>query len=299
MEENCYFVNSRGILKSCTFHSSDPKSSSNNDKEYLYNLLFCMFDGMSIYVCSDLLHFFVDIILPKINKKFILVSGDSDLCVPIEALTLNETNILLKSPYLIKWLLQNTRIQNCDKMIQMPIGLDYHTISNNPSHKWKLENERHLPCDQELNLINIKKKSKPLKERIFKIYVNFSLENDRFNDRKISLQSINSDLLEINNTFIKRTINWEIITNFAFVLSPFGNGMDCHRTWETICLGSIPIIKAPHFKKLFEDLPVLIVNNWKDVNEDLLKKTLNDFQNKNFNYNKLKLSFWINIIKNI
>jgi len=41
-----------------------------------------MFNGMSIYVCSDLLKFFVNNIFPKINKNFILVSGDSDLCVP-------------------------------------------------------------------------------------------------------------------------------------------------------------------------------------------------------------------------
>jgi hypothetical protein len=50
-----------------------------------------MFNGMSIYVCSDLLHFFVNKILPKINKRFILVTGDSDLCVPREALSREKT----------------------------------------------------------------------------------------------------------------------------------------------------------------------------------------------------------------
>ena len=82
MENLCYFVNSRGILKSCNFRSPNPKSSCNNDKNYLYFMLKNMFNGMSIYVCSDLLKFFVNDIFPKINKNFILVSGDSDLCVP-------------------------------------------------------------------------------------------------------------------------------------------------------------------------------------------------------------------------
>lgn len=298
MEESCYFTNSRGILKSCNFHSPNPKSSCNNDKEYLHKLLFIMFHGMSIYVCSDLLKFFVNSILPKINKKFVLVSGDSDLCVPIEILNNIEYNNLINSNFLIKWFAQNTRIQNSDKIIQLPIGLDYHTISNNPNHDWKMSNESHLPDQQESILMNIKNKSKPFLERIPKIYVNFSLTNDRFNDRKESLENINPKLMEINNNFTKRTNNWEIITNYAFVLSPFGNGMDCHRTWETLCLGSIPIVKAPNFNKLFEELPVLVVNNWSDVNEELLIKTIKEFQLKEFNYDKLKLSYWVNKIKN-
>lgn len=299
MEQLCYFVNSRGILKSCTFHSPRPKSSCSYDKKYLYYMLLHMFDGMSVYVCSDLLNFFVSTILPKMNKRFVLVSGDSDLCVPKEILTQNETARLLNSPYLIKWFLQNTQIQNCNKMIQIPIGLDYHTISNDPSCNWKLENEGHLPRHQESILMDIRNKSKPLSDRKLKIYVNFTLTSDRFNDRKESLENINPDLMEINSSFTKRTINWEITTNYAFVLSPFGNGMDCHRTWESICLGSVPIVKAPNFRKLFEDLPVLIVNNWSDVTQELLENTIQDFKTKTFNYDKITLSYWVSKIKNI
>ena len=89
MENKCKIVCSRGLLKSCTFHSQNPKSSCNNDTSYLINMLLSNknFDGMSIYVCSELLRFFVNKILPKITNKFILVSGDSDLCVPLEALS--------------------------------------------------------------------------------------------------------------------------------------------------------------------------------------------------------------------
>jgi hypothetical protein len=62
-------------------------------------------------------------------------------------------------------------------MVQMPIGLDYHTISNNPYCQWKSEDESHLPSDQEIVLVNIRKTSKPFYERITKIYVNFSILN--------------------------------------------------------------------------------------------------------------------------
>jgi hypothetical protein len=86
--------------------------------------------------------------------------------------------------------------------------------------------------------------------------------------------------------------------NYTFILSPFGNGMDCHRTWEALCLGCIPILNAPNFKELFKNLPVLFVDNWKDINQELLDKTIEQFKNTNFNYSKLTLDYWKNIITN-
>ena len=297
MENLCYFVNSRGLLKSCNFHSKNPKSSCNNDTGYLFEMLTNMFDGMSIYVCSDLLNFFVNNILHKINKRFVLVSGDSDLCVPVEALKANELGKLLNSPYLIKWFLQNTQVQYNSKMIQIPIGLDYHTISNNPGHNWKSENENHLPGAQEYVLVSIKENSHPFYERIPKIYVNFSKLNDRFGDRENSVKSIsiNNETGEVY--FGKRTVNWNIMSKYTFILSPFGNGMDCHRTWEALCLGCIPILKAPGFKQMFKNLPVLIVHSWSDVNQGLLDKTIEEFKTRTFDYEKLSLKYWVDKIK--
>jgi len=295
MEQYCYFVCSRGILKSCNFHSENPTSSCSNDKKYLINMIKGnkMFNGMSIYVCSDLLKFFVNIILPRINKKFVLVSGDSDINVPLEILNNYEFNILINSNNLIKWFIQNTQIQDNKKIIQLPIGLDYHTISNNPSHFWKSDNEGHLPKEQEEILVNIRNTSLKFFDRIPKIYVNFTISNDRFNQRKNCLKIIPNNLLIKNESNIKRTETWNNIIKYSFVLSPFGNGMDCHRTWETLCLGSIPIIKAPNFKKLFEDLPVLIVDDWSEINQEVLINTIDKFKEKTFNYDKLTLKYWI------
>jgi hypothetical protein len=295
MENLCQFICSRGILKSCHFRSFTPQSSCNNDTTYLVKMLKSdkMFDGMSIYVCSDLLKFFVSQVLPKIVHHFVLVTGDSDMCVPKEALSNTETYVLINSQYLTKWFAQNTQIQHHEKIIQLPIGLDYHTISNNPNHNWKTPGENHLPRFQEEILINLRQQMKPYYERIPKIYINFTLNNDRFQQRKRAFLEIPKDLLAINNNFTKRTENWRNITNYTFVLSPFGVGMDCHRTWEALCLGAIPILKAPNFTKMFENLPVLIVNEWSDITQELLDKTIIDFQSRTFNYDNLTLQYWV------
>jgi hypothetical protein len=256
-------------------------------------------DGNSIYVCSDLIPYFVNIILPKINKHFVLVTGDSDLTVPKEAITPSQTNRLINNPFLCKWFAQNTQMYMCDKIVQMPIGLDYHTISTNPSHNWRTTGEGHLPRYQEQILLQIRQQMIPFQERINKIYINFSLENDRFKQRENALKQIPEELLIKNLNFVKRTQNWKNMTEYAFVLSPFGVGMDCHRTWEALCLGCIPILKAPNFKKMFENLPVLIVNEWTDITQELLDKTIQEFQSHDFNYEKLTLQYWTSQINHL
>jgi hypothetical protein len=293
---------SRGILKSCDFHSPKPISSWNKDTEYLKNMLTSnnMKNGMSIYVCSDLLKFFVNEIFPKIQTTFVLVTGDSDLCVPREMLTQNETFKLLNSPYLLKWFAQNTRIQDNDKIIQLPIGLDYHTISSNPQHPWKLPKENPLPRFQELTLVSIKEKSIPFYERIPKIYITYityTTTNDRFGQRQNSLNVIPKELMIKKLNFTSRTELWQEMINYTFILSPAGVGLDCHRTWEALCLGCIPIVCIPEFRKMFADLPVLVVDNWEQITEELLQQTVELFKTKQFNYEKLKLSYWKNMMQ--
>jgi hypothetical protein len=47
---------------------------------------------------------------------------------------------------------------------------------------------------------------------------------------------------------------------------------------------------------MFENLPVLIVEKWSDVNQELLNNTIIDFKKKHidgfYNYNKLTLKYW-------
>jgi hypothetical protein len=303
MENLCYFVSSRGLLKSCSFHSSKPVSSSQTDIQHLISLADC-FDGMSIYVCSDSLSYFVAFILPKIRNRFTLVSGDSDMCVPKEVLSSELFNMLVTNPFLIRWFAQNAvNFSENPLIVQLPIGLDYHTISNSPNHPWSIPGEGKLPRHQENILVNIRKMRNPFFQKKNKtIFVNFSKNNDRFGDRSKALQEIPRGLLSIYDSFLPRTECWKKMSQYSFVLSPFGNGMDCHRTWEALCLGCIPIIKKGiGHNSLFENLPVLIVQEWTDINDTLLQNTMIQFKEKHmdnqFQYEKLTLSFWTRLIK--
>ena len=87
------------------------------------------------------------------------------------------------------------------------------------------------------------------------------------------------------------------ITNFSFVISPFGHVFDCIRNFEALCLGCIVIMKKSFLDIIYEELPVLLVDKWSDINKELLEKTLVEFKNKSFNYNKLKMDYWIELVK--
>jgi hypothetical protein len=87
------------------------------------------------------------------------------------------------------------------------------------------------------------------------------------------------------------------LSRSKFVLSPRGNGVDCHRTWEALLMGAIPIVRTSHLDPLFEDLPVLIVQNWEMVTEAYLNQQYKRMKRKNYNLEKLFIDFWIKRIR--
>ena len=60
------------------------------------------------------------------------------------------------------------------------------------------------------------------------------------------------------------------LSEYKFAISPQGNGVDCHRTWECLYLGVIPIITKSLCMSFFEELPILFVDNYDCITEEYL-----------------------------
>jgi hypothetical protein len=355
-EAACRFVSSRGLLKSCSIHSSYPRSSSPNDLEHVRQFIVNQDKyrhrqtPVGIYVCCDAFQEFIQTYANQITVPYIVVSGDGDLTMFHEAVPREKYHKFLMfmiSSNLRGLFSQNMDIQACrvfltekitklwtanaaiyktsdapktledaihqatQKLRQFPIGMDYHTISANPWHRWASgsrstgrgasagtdEHADHTPLGQERTLIReIRDNMKPFHQRKIRIFSNVMLCPDRFNDRVSAIREIPAGLITQQTTFLPRTQTWKTMTEFAFVLSPFGNGMDCHRTWEALLCGCIPIVRSTVFNELFEGLPVLIVEKWSDISLQLLVTTLADFKNKHdkkeLKYEKLELAYY-------
>ncbi len=81
-----------------------------------------------------------------------------------------------------------------------------------------------------------------------------------------------------------------------FVFSPRGNGIDCHRTWEALLLGAIPIVRTSPMNSIYDGLPVLIINDWSEVNQVFLEKKYTEMVAKQYSLEKLYFDYWISRI---
>lgn len=291
-EKDCKYVSSRGILTSCDIHSYTPISSIPQLINYNENMNI-QEDGSTIYICNTAIRTFLNNI-SDIKYRFILVSGDSDTTVPYDIFISNEEFIkFIECDKLIHWYSQNCVIEH-PKITRIPIGLDYHTLSQ-CNYKWGAQTEA---INQENELINIKNNSKPFWQRRIMCYSNFHFNFYKFGqDRIDAMNKIPKNLMFYEEKEVPRLESWERQSEYSFVISPHGNGLDCHRTWEALILGCIVIVKTSGLDPLYNDLPVLIVNDWQDVNKNLLEDTIDNFKEKQFNYSKLSLDFWMNKIK--
>lgn len=81
-----------------------------------------------------------------------------------------------------------------------------------------------------------------------------------------------------------------------FVFSPTGKGLDCYRTWEALLMGAIPIVKSCSIDAVYEDLPVLIVQDWHDITPEFLEEQYRIISARTYNRKKLFIDYWWNKI---
>jgi hypothetical protein len=58
---------------------------------------------------------------------------------------------------------------------------------------------------------------------------------------------------------------WKDYKRYRYGFSTHGNGLDCHRTWEMLFYGMIPIVKTSSLDVLYRDLSVVVVSKWSEV----------------------------------
>tara|TARA_B100001059_G_scaffold77740_1_gene75426 strand:+ start:5302 stop:6243 length:942 start_codon:yes stop_codon:yes gene_type:complete len=69
------------------------------------------------------------------------------------------------------------------------------------------------------------------------------------------------------------------LSQSKFMICPRGNAIDCHRNWEVIYMRRVPIMKRhPYLEELFKNYPVLFVDKYSEVTEDLLIENDHLFQ---------------------
>ena len=123
--------------------------------------------------------------------------------------------------------------------------------------------------------------------------MSINTDNRRRKNSKINRKKIELILLKnkIKNTKMHYKKYFEQLSNHKFIISPEGNGIDCHRHYEALIAGCIPIIENnDYMKKKYRNLPILYTNNYSEINEEYLIKKYDEFKKKKFDFSNLFLS---------
>lgn len=231
-----------------------------------------------LFINTERLFLLLDVV-KDYGKDVIIISHNSDITINDNKLE----NVL--PPNVIRLWCQNYNYIKNDIIKPLPIGF---------------ERKRWFPNEKKNDVLN--KYSNIILEKEHLVYMNFNIKTNPI--RKIWFDELKnekyvySEMLG-NGSSYENYI--EKVKKSHFILSPEGNGIDCHRNWECLKIGSIPIISKTNFtNEIFSDLPVFLIDDIKNITEENLLNFLSNYKLNKFNLDKLSCDYWKNkIIKDV
>ena len=196
---------------------------------------------------------FVEASLPHVQEPFVLVTTDGDACVPSEIAPATVWS-LLDSPWLVAWFTQNHDGTGHPKLHPWPMGLDLHT----PLQDGEPEAAIAL-------LTKIRQQRDPIQKAQLKVFCDLGLSMCSTDRRDVTRLLRDCPHVAFATHRVSREEVWRRYAAHPFVLSAHGNGLDCHRTYEALYLGSIVITKRSSLDPLYDGLPVVCVSDWREV----------------------------------
>jgi hypothetical protein len=171
-----------------------------------------------------------------------------------------------------------------DNIYPIPIGLEnLHYIKNGITSKY-------------LKYKNLDNQEKLIKTNL--VFSSFNIDTNRDIRRNIS-NEIKCSRFKLENHQIPHDQYLDKLSKSYFCISPPGNGFDCHRTWEGIYLGAIPVVLKGYLaNSLVKNLPILEVESYKDFlskNDDELLNIYKTIKNNRSNEMAF-FYYWENLI---
>jgi len=108
-------------------------------------------------------------------------------------------------------------------------------------------------------------------------------------NRKLILENLSKN--NIKNSFTAASTYFSILPSYKFVISPEGNGIDCHRTYEALIAGCIPVLeKNPLTEQKYRGCPILWTVDYSEITEEYLNKKYTEMIGQTYDFSCLFLS---------
>jgi hypothetical protein len=211
-------------------------------------------------------------ILKHLKPKVVVVTHNAD----------EEANVA-PPENVLKWFSSNVTVDD-KRVVSLPLAL---------------ENNRWFKKIKKLDIMEAVLKQPKTYQNL--LYMNFNADNNP--KERLPLYQMLEGKSWVTTGRTKNGSGFEgfinNIYNHKYVLCPRGSSMDCHRRWETLHMCSIPVVRKDSNNWAYgHDLPILFVEDWKEVTEELLNDKWEYFTTTTWNMDKLNFDYWKNLILN-
>jgi hypothetical protein len=112
-----------------------------------------------------------------------------------------------------------------------------------------------------------------------------------FNRRKIEYELHKRSIY--NLPFVRKQTYWKALLNHKFIISPEGNGIDCHRHYEALMAGCIPIVEEnPQIREKYDGCPILYTKHYTDIHSKYLEQKYNEMLDTTYDFSCLFMSHY-------
>lgn len=241
---------------------------------YIRNLNFEIKENDIIFCRTEDVKILFTLIASCKLKNIKLITHQSDL-------EINKKLYLIKPDCISEW--YGININHCaENLVSIPIGL----ANEHPKNLSKID-------------FNSKKPDQFFYKKAFKkylLFINFQ-ESTNYKARSGLYKLFKKfNWAYVENPILKKSEYLNILRNSNFTLAPFGNGYDTHRIWEALYSNSVPIVQKHISYSYLEDLPVLQIQDFKNITKNELLATIDKLESNSYFYEKLFMGYWHDLI---
>jgi hypothetical protein len=229
-------------------------------------------DGDIVYCDTEFLHKWYDALIK--HKDLVIITHNSD-----GAVTTGHTNKPYYDVELKKWIgcfrawfMQNGKLDESNTF-QIPIGFE-NIRYDKGGHKRRAMDSLDLSI-------------KPTKL----MYANFSVCTNVDERQPCKDICIGNELIDFVPHNISIQQFYDTLLDYKYIISPPGNGIDCHRHVEALLADRIPVIKRSTAMNLYKDTSVLFVDDWAELADLPLDDMYEDIKAKS-NREMLTQAYW-------
>jgi hypothetical protein len=229
--------------------------------------------GDIVFIGSPQMHGFFTDLHPHIESEYILIQHNGDIQT-------DETILPYIDDKIFRFYAQITTVSH-PKIIPIPIGINnmHHGVDG---FRWLME--RRLP-----------------KQKLARIFYHFNNVTNPKEREPAAKYFATLPTMETMHAFVPYGTYKDILASYMFTVSPAGNTLGSHRTWEALYLRTLPIVKRTVDAEscVALGLPIWILDEWQELSahdEAGLTKKYEEMM-RTANFEALYMDYWIDRIR--